>query len=54
LSRSHDEVVKPKKKPAAKPKAAKPKKAKTPKKTVAKKPAAAKKDGLSGRPSSFF
>jgi hypothetical protein len=34
------EVVKPKKKPAAKPKAAKPKKAKTPKKTAAKKPAA--------------
>jgi hypothetical protein len=43
------EVVKPKKKPAAKPKAAKPKKAKTPKKTAAKKPAAE-----SGRPSSFF
>ena len=37
------EVVKPKKKPAAKPKAAKPKKAKTPKKTAAKKPAAEKK-----------
>ena len=37
------EVVKPKKKSAAKPKAAKPKKAKTPKKTAAKKPAAEKK-----------
>ena len=37
------EVVKPKKKLAAKPKAAKPKKAKTPKKTAARKPAAAKK-----------
>ena len=37
------EVVKPKKKPAAKPKAVKPKKAKTPKKTAAKKPAAEKK-----------
>ena len=43
------EAVKPKKKPAAKPKkavkpkAAKPKKAKTPKKTAAKKPAAEKK-----------
>ena len=37
------EVVKPKKKPAAKPKAAKPKKVKTPKKTAAKKPAAEKK-----------
>ena len=43
------EVVKPKKKPAAKPKkavkpkTAKPKKAKTPKKTAAKKPAAEKK-----------
>jgi histone H1/5 len=34
------EVVKSKKKPAAKPKAVKPKKAKTPKKTAAKKPAA--------------
>ena len=37
------EVVKPKKKLAAKPKAAKPKKAKTPKKTSAKKLDAAKK-----------
>jgi hypothetical protein len=33
------EVVKPKKKPAAKPKAVKPKNAKTPKNTAAKKPA---------------
>ena len=50
------EVVKPKKKPAAKPKkavkpkAAKPKKAKTPKKTAAKKPAAEKKAAAAKKP----
>jgi histone H1/5 len=49
------EVVKRKKKPAAKPKkavkpkAAKPKKAKTPKKTAARKPAAAKKPAAEKR-----
>ena len=46
------EVVKPKKKPAAKPKAAKPKKAKTPTKTAAKKAAKpkAKKSAAAKKP----